>query len=735
MKWRRIVSSLGLLIAFTGAPFPAYPEDGGATPSPETAAAAPDQEQSSKRLVERVRVSGTRLSDRPDEASRIPAHVTVYTREMIESSGAVTLQEFLAMRSDFVVFDEVGNGVQSTADLRGFNTGSLATSALVMLDGVRVNEPDTDYVNFVLLPLSEVERIEVIRGSSSALFGEGGLGGVINVVTRRGGEATSFGASVAGGSFGTQDYHLTSGGKRGDFRYRGGFRRRLSEGFRDNADTRISSFQLGTDYALSHEQSVGFDLTAGTNHLNQPGALTRQELEADRTQNPFNEHDFSATELWLPSVHYRLLLANGLSLTSRLSFRSADEQSFTGGRSLQGSSATVDRKQIAWTAQASHETARGPRNNQLVVGWEISRDSFDASGKRTDGEGTSLPQSDLSFAVSRSDSQRRLVGVFLQDTFAFNERWSAVAGLRLDEIKLDSEGERSFWDFPPPTFSPVFTQQPTDGERSFSRLSPKLGFNANPAESDSFYAGYSKGFRAPTVIELFAFPIFFSNPDLRPITSDDFEGGWNHRFRRGVSLAVNAFWIDVKDEIFFVVDTSTCDPSVSFCSGVNLNLPRTRRRGAVATLQSPLGKRLNGELGITYTDATFRSSFSDASIGNEVEKGDRLPQIPRMKYSAGLDIALPQGWKVNLQDIYVGSQVLTSDLANVSRKLDPYNLLNARVAYEHERWTAWAQIDNVLDKEYSTRGIYAFNFSTFAFDQFFTPAPGRSLLAGVSLRY
>ena len=95
----------------------------------------------------------------------------------------------------------------------------------------------------------------------------------------------------------------------------------------------------------------------------------------------------------------------------------------------------------------------------------------------------------------------------------------------------------------------MFTQQPTGGERSFSQLSPKLGFNFNPADSDSFYLGYSKGFRAPTVIELFAFPIFFSNPDLRPITSDDFEGGWDHRFHRDVALAVNAFWIDVKDEI------------------------------------------------------------------------------------------------------------------------------------------------------------------------------------------
>ena len=125
----------------------------------------------------------------------------------IRTSGADTLQEFLALRSDFVVFDEVGNGVESTADLRGFNTGSLATSALVVVDGVRINEPDTGYVNFELIPLSDVERVEVIRGSSSALFGEGGLGGVVNVATRRGDGASRRDASVSGGGAG----HTLSG--------------------------------------------------------------------------------------------------------------------------------------------------------------------------------------------------------------------------------------------------------------------------------------------------------------------------------------------------------------------------------------------------------------------------------------------------------------------------------------------------------------------------------------------
>jgi outer membrane receptor protein involved in Fe transport len=384
---------------------------------------------------------------------------------------------------------------------------------------------------------------------------------------------------------------------------------------------------------------------------------------------------------------------------------------------------------LSWTIQASHEKALGKKSNQAVFGVELSRDRFDTGQTRTDSDGTPLPQSDTSYSISSADSTRRFVGLFVQDTFLFGPRASVSGGLRFDRIGLTSDGDQAFYDFPPPTFTPVFTQRGTGGEKDFSQVSPRLGVNFHPGERTSLYAGYSRGFRAPTVIELFAFPIFFSNPELDPIHSDDFEAGWDHRFGERATLAVNAFWIEVQDEIFFVMT----DPSTF--TGINLNLPQTRRRGAVLTAGSRLGSRLFGELGVTYTDATFRSSFSDANIGSQVEKGDRLPQIPRMKYSARLELSLPRGWKVGLQDVYVDAQVLTSDLANEAPLLPPYNVLNARVSFDRGRWGAFAQAGNLLDRQYSTRGIYAFNFGTFAFDEFYTPAPGRSFLGGVNFRF
>ena len=678
-------------------------------------------------LVEKVLVTATRLPDAPEEASRIPAHVTVYTRQEIQASGAATLQDFLALRSDFVVFDEVGNGVESTADLRGFNTGSLATSALVVVDGVRINEPDTGYVNFELIPLFDVERVEVIRGSSSALFGDGGLGGVINVVTRSGGDAARLEAALSGGSYASKSAAVSSGGRQGKLSYQAGLGYLGSDGFRDNSGYRASSFAGKAEWQLTPQQSFGVDLTAETNHLDQPGALTAAELRRDREQSPFNKNDFSATDLYLPGLRYRLLRPGGFSLATRLSFRDSAEDGFNGGRSGLGSQSEIDRMGLAWTIQASQEKSFGARSNQAVLGAEISRDRFDTGQIRTDSEGNPLPESNFSHSVSRADSTRRFLGLFLQDTFQFGPRASVTAGVRLDRIRLASSGRQASYDFS--AAPPVLAEGETGGHREFSQVSPRLGLNFNPWERTSLYAGYSRGFRAPTVIELFAFPIFFSNPDLDPVHSNDFEAGWSRRVGEKATLSLNGFWIDVSDEIFFVLT----DPSQFI--GINVNLPRTRRRGAVFTAGTRLGSHFFGELGATYTDATFRTSFDDANIGSRVEKGDRLPQIPRLKYSARLEATFATGWKAGVQDIYVERQVLTSDLGNDAPQLSPYNVLNARLSYGRGKWEGFLQADNVLDRRYSTRGIYAFNFSSFSFDQFYTPAPGRHFMAGATFRY
>src|SRR2546427_4355069 len=130
-----------------------------------------------------VVVTSTRLKDVEQEISRIPGKVIVITEEDIKELGAKTIQEILQYQSGVVLYDQLGNEFQSTVDLRGFNAQPV-TATSVFVDGVRVNEPDFNTINFDLIPLESIERIEILPGTAT-VFGRNALGGVINITTKR----------------------------------------------------------------------------------------------------------------------------------------------------------------------------------------------------------------------------------------------------------------------------------------------------------------------------------------------------------------------------------------------------------------------------------------------------------------------------------------------------------------------------------------------------------------------
>src|SRR5207247_6184830 len=151
----------------------------------------------------------------------VPATVQAISRDEIRQSGALTLQDLLKRLPGVTLNDEQGNAFQGGLQLRGFQVTPVTgvpQGVSVFVDGVRVNEPTVEEVNFDLIPLDDVERIELIRGPS-AVFGRNTLGGSLNIVTRRGGERSEIVADAEGGSFGRQKYRASVGGSGGPFDY------------------------------------------------------------------------------------------------------------------------------------------------------------------------------------------------------------------------------------------------------------------------------------------------------------------------------------------------------------------------------------------------------------------------------------------------------------------------------------------------------------------------------------
>ena len=661
------------------------------------------------RVEDRLTVTDTRLRDEPEALERVPAHVTVIGRDEIRRSGSRTLQELLAFEAGVVVFDQVGNDLARSLDLRGF-TGS---GTRVFLDGVPLNDPRSNDLVLELVPLAALDRVEITRGSTAALAGGGAEAGVVNLWTGRGRPGGSL--ALAAGEFGTSEVDADWRGAVGrtDLFLAGSFHE--TDGFRDNSGGELTRLAGKLGWDLGGGRRLELTLIDAGEDLGAPGALTRAELAGERDRAPFNRLDAVAEGLSQASASFRGPLAGGVSLAANLFVRGRDSEILTTGRAAPlfggfflDSEATV----VGSAVQASRAWQGGRASGRLSGGVEWLDGDTEARGFFTPPDDPG--RVDPSGLGSDNTAERRALGLFLQGSWSPRPRWSLVAGARYDRDEVGYV-ERS----PDPTNADA---------RTYDELSLRAGVTWIPHERTAVYLSFGEGFLPPTVEQLFSFPLFGSNPDLRPEDSQSWEVGVRRRFAGGARLEAAGFRIDTRDEIVF-------DPgSAVGLFGANVNAGSARRAGIEASGSLPLAGRTRLFASLTLMETELRSGPN---------RGASLPLVPEERLAAGLESDLPGRVSLRLDGLWVGEQVLDNDEANGQERLDAYAVVNARLAWsppfarrppgEDGRGglRLFLEARNLLDERYETRGIFAFDFASGRNDVFLTPAPGRRLMAGI----
>jgi len=651
-------------------------------------------------LTEKIEVTATRLADEPDSEDRVPAHVTVTDRRAIEKAGAPTLQDLFSLSTGVVVYDQVGNDIQKTFDLRGFNRGR---GTRVYLDGAPLNDPRSNQVALELVPLEALGRVQIARGSDAALGGGGTEAGVVRLSTARGEGGLGGSISLAGGTFDTTRVRGGLEGSAGRFDYSLFGSSFDTDGFRVNAggDVRQLSGMFGI--GLAGERRLELSVLNSRSDLGNPGALTLQEFAADRNQS-FNSEDFFNNRLTQFSLNYRGALVGRFTAAANLFYRDATGDSLSTSRSGGEFSLGSDSGVLGTTVQISHDQKARSLDNQLVFGVEWLDGRTDANGLFSSGDFTD---------PSSNTADNRTLGLFAQDTLKLDAHWSLLAGVRLDDQRVGYEESL-------PTS--------TVDSRSYSEVSVRGGVNWNPSQRHGLYASYGEAFLPPTVEQLFAFPQFGSNPDLKPQDSRNFELGYRGQWGRGLRLDAAAFVLDTDDEIIFVPDP------VGF-GGSNRNIGQTRRRGLEAAVRSRVGSSIELFVNLTLTDSEFRNG---PNAGNEV------PLVPRERLSAGIDAGMPAGFTLRADGVFVGEQVLDNDEANTGPSLPDYTVINLRLLWSASSLggsgasrglTLFLEARNLFDLQYATRGIYAFDFVAADNVVYVTPAPERRWLGGVEWRF
>jgi iron complex outermembrane receptor protein len=681
-------------VLWAGSAVPEESDDAPTEGSEETDRASDESVARESGLTEKVEVTATRLSGSPEELDHVPAHVRVIEREQIEKSGVLTLQDLLTEAAGVVVYDQVGNDIQKTFDLRGFTRG---TGTKVYLDGSPINDPRNNSTALELVPLQALERVEVTPGSAVGLAGGGSEAGGIHLTTARGaGDAFGGSLALAAGTYDTTHLNGNVLGGLGRFDYLVSGSHHETDGFRENAGGEVDRITGSFGTTLSRERRLSLSLLDSETDLGSPGALTLEELEDDPRQSPFNNEDFFDQKMTQASLNFGGVLFGRFTASANVFYRSQDSASFTSGRSDSEFSLETDGTVYGSTLQVTHSHETGQRVNNLTAGVEWLDGETDSSGLFSFGgiESTSVNTAD-----------RRTLALFVQDTLTLSRQWSVLVGVRADDDRIG------------------FVEAGTTDTRGYSEVSFRAGGNWNPYAKYGFYASYGESFLPPTPEQLFAFPGFSGNPDLEPEDSRSFEVGFRGRWGPAQRLDVAAFIQDTENEIVFVIDPDTF-------IGRNENLGKTRRVGLEGSFRARPSDGFELFANLTLLDADLRSG---PDAGNEV------PLDPSERLAAGFVWELPAGFALHADGVYVGEQVLDGDESNEGPLLDDYSVVNARLSWSlqsagggHvvEGLTIFVGVRNLFDREYATRGIYVFDFTAGESIVFVTPAPDRRVSAG-----
>lgn len=641
-----------------------------------------------------------RLPDAPTSPERVAGAVVVYDRAAIARSGARSLPDLLGRAAGVNLFDANGNAFQPTLDLRGFNAQPVPAVAVVV-DGVRVNEPDFGQVNWQLIPLGDVERVEVLPGPAT-LFGRGAMSGVVNVTTRRSAKDEALSAETGAdyGSFQRRKGWAAAQGAARALDWRVHAAQEREDGWRSHSEGDVKTARLKLGWRPDADSDLAVSYQRAQDRLRMGGSITGAELAADPARNVSKVETVSHLDMAV--VEARRALPGDLSVSGNAYFRGRREDT------------PENKGRTSLSKSLSNMNARGGALQLSRSGEALDR-AYTLTAGGEAGRSVAASESFSSGFDSRTRVRDTASALFAQAVVDLvPERLAATAGVRYDENRYDYE----YWD----SFTAFFR-----GRTAYHRTSPKLGLTYNPAPGWTYYASYAEAFRAPTALELT--PLGSGKGQLlNPVQVKTYEAGLRARPAEGWTLAAAVYRGDAIDEVYF-------DPTQPVpAGGRNVNLPRVRRYGAETTAGWE-GERWGVSAGHAWTRAEFASeialSKAPFTSNQRVGKGDSLPMVPEHKGSLEVAFKPAAGWRLSTDGVCVGTQNILGDEANQERLLPSYCVANLGASLERGAWSLSVRGTNVTDSRYSSRAILS-SLSGRA-ERFYVPAPG--IGASVSAAY
>lgn len=627
---------------------------------------------------------------------KVASNVTVMTPERIAAANSQSVADLLRQAQGVNIYD---NSTNKTAiiDIRGFGD-TASRNVLVLINGRKVNAIDVSGPDLEQVPLDAVERIEIIRGAGSVLYGDNAVGGVVNIITKKGHGDLHGKAGYSYGAYSSSSEHVEVSGSREKLSYYLHGKYADKRGYRANSDELTRDFNLRLGYDFKENVTTDLEIGWHKDDSGLPGGLTDANLATLGRRGTANPDDFSSTK----------------DRYFKLSFNLSPWY-----------------KEIEW----------GDLHVDVLY---RNRDSFDAFN------------SFGPFHTKRSIDTTGVTAKYVYDQTIFGKEVNFVTGIdyydhtndivgsgdNVDNITITKVEWGIYDHLQYEMFNNAFVNIGTRYNRSdyeFNQHNVVVNAKQTPdkwvnmgglkyeyAKGSNLHFNWQQTFRFLATDEWYStanFPGFGITPglnlDLKQQSGVQYEAGLKHNLNNTVIWDVTPYWIINSNEIFF-------DP-VTFG---NSNYDKTRRAGIefgqrvdlLKFFALPFLDKLELATSYTYQNARFDEGAND---------GKSIPMVPLHEASQSIIVRMFDHYDLSLTGKYIGSRFAVNDVQNTTSPVKPYAVLDAKLAYKRDRFEIFAAVNNVLDRKYSS---YV-SKSTFSSAKSHFPSPERNFSMGVDFKF
>jgi iron complex outermembrane recepter protein len=655
-----------------------------------------------------VTVYGSRFQETIENA--LP-QTTIITATEIEKSGLTNVSEILQKLGNIPVKIDLRGGNNVSIDMRGYGD-TADNNVVVLLDGVRLSEDEGAPARISIIPIEAIEHIEVHKGGSSVLYGNGATSGYINIITKKHiKDQTVLSGGI--GSFNTLNSSAYSSKKINDISISVFGKTNHSDNYRDRNKTNEQSIGSVIQWNPSDKTTAGIRLFGNQERSEQPGALPSIYLNTSprQTQVPGYQSNFE-----IDSSNFTLFGAHKFDdVELSADFNNRKKKTawiYNYDASKVSSQYYSNSYPIAW-GQTNSETSTNsfsPRikinnflikENSIIFGYDWSKWDLTSSGRKNN---TEIGYQENPSFTNKSGSHKT-EGIYFYDDLKLSATDRLIFGGRRQ--RYEQMGNTVYGATPSYASSYVWNgvtySSVSDGSYGHQarqylnayeiQYSKKIGYGFEP------YIKQGNSFRLPTADDN---GLSFSGP-LRPQISHDQELGlkWNNAKSL---IRISLFKSDLTDEIVF-------------SGGANKNEAPTTKKGIDTTIRHQLNSKFTTRLNLQIVNA---------EISQGVNAGKKTPGVAQQNGGLGFETKLNNNHIFDVSVRGATGKYASEDINNSQGKTSGYLVSDFSYVIKDKTWTWVARINNILDKQYSDYSIYKSSGYDDPFRMTLYPNPGRN---------